>query len=47
MRLLSRPEIFPFYRQAVSAANVAVGRWGNKLCLVASRPRHSINRTAP
>jgi ubiquinone/menaquinone biosynthesis C-methylase UbiE/uncharacterized protein YbaR (Trm112 family) len=38
MRLLSLPGVFPIYRQLVETTNLAVGRWGNKLCLVGLRP---------
>jgi len=37
MRLASRPGVFPLYQQLVETADLAVGRWGNKLCLVGLR----------
>jgi SAM-dependent methyltransferase len=37
MELLSRPMVFPLYQQLVETANLAAGRWGNKLCLVGMR----------
>jgi ubiquinone/menaquinone biosynthesis C-methylase UbiE/uncharacterized protein YbaR (Trm112 family) len=37
MRLASRPGTFPLYQQLVETADLAVGRWGNKLCLVGLR----------
>jgi ubiquinone/menaquinone biosynthesis C-methylase UbiE/uncharacterized protein YbaR (Trm112 family) len=38
MGLLSRPGIFPVFQQLVEIADLSVGRWGNKLCLVGVRP---------
>jgi SAM-dependent methyltransferase len=35
--LMSRSWVFPLYQQLVEAADLAVGRWGNKLCLVGMR----------
>ncbi len=37
MRLMSRPGFQTFYRLAVRLANLAIGRWGNKLQLTAVR----------
>jgi hypothetical protein len=37
MRLMSRPWSFPIYQQLVETGNLAIGRWGNKLCLVGIR----------
>jgi SAM-dependent methyltransferase len=37
MEWVSRPGVFPVYQQLVETANLAVGRWGNKLCLVGTR----------
>jgi hypothetical protein len=37
MRLLSRPLAFGAYRRLVATADLAAGRFGNKLCLVGSR----------
>jgi ubiquinone/menaquinone biosynthesis C-methylase UbiE/uncharacterized protein YbaR (Trm112 family) len=37
MRLVSQPPVFPLFQQAVELVNLAVGRWGNKLCLVGVR----------
>jgi SAM-dependent methyltransferase len=37
MELVSRSGVFPLYQQLVETANLAVGRWGNKLCLVGMR----------
>jgi ubiquinone/menaquinone biosynthesis C-methylase UbiE/uncharacterized protein YbaR (Trm112 family) len=37
MRLLSLPGVFSLYKQLVETADVTVGRWGNKLCLVGVR----------
>ncbi len=51
MRLLSRPLVFPLYRQLVAIANLAVGRYGNKLGLVARstgvEPSRDPFRTCP
>ena len=46
MRLLSRPWSFPVYRRLVAAADLAVGRFGNKLCLVAGRPAATVTARA-
>jgi len=37
MRLLSGPWVFPLYRRLVAIADFAIGRFGNKLCLVGGR----------
>jgi ubiquinone/menaquinone biosynthesis C-methylase UbiE/uncharacterized protein YbaR (Trm112 family) len=33
MRLLSKPALLPLFQQLIETANLAAGRWGNKLCL--------------
>jgi SAM-dependent methyltransferase len=38
MRLVSRPGVFQVYQQFVETADLAAGRWGNKLSLVGIRP---------
>ncbi len=47
MRLLSRPWAFPLYRRIVATADLAAGRFGNKLCLVGVRSATSLRRVGP
>jgi SAM-dependent methyltransferase len=37
MKLISQRGVFPLYQQVVETADLALGRWGNKLCLVGTR----------